>query len=148
MKAPFPYFGGKSTVASKVWAALGDPDHFLEPFFGSGAVLLARAQWRGKTETVNDKDGFICNVWRALQFAPDAVAKLCDWPVNHADLAARRKELIKNEQRLLDHLLADPAWHDPVLAGYWILGGVLLDRLRVDPQRSNNQHRSSTEYDT
>lgn len=32
LQAPFPYFGGKRRVADKVWAALGDPDHYIEPF--------------------------------------------------------------------------------------------------------------------
>lgn len=121
LKAPFPYFGGKSMIADKVWAALGQPDHYLEPFFGSGAVLLARPNFSYRlTETVNDKDANLCNVWRALQFAPDEVAKWCDWPVNHADLSARKRELIKNEESLLQNLIADAEWFDAKIAGYWI----------------------------
>ena len=120
-KAPFPYFGGKSAIAKKVWQALRQPDHYIEPFFGSGAVLLARPDWKHEmTETVNDKDGFICNVWRSIQFSPDETAKWCDWPVNHCDLMARKSVLLKNEERLLENLIADPLWHDPILAGYWI----------------------------
>ena len=120
-KAPFPYFGGKSAIAKKVWRALGQPDHYIEPFFGSGAVLLARPDWKHEmTETVNDKNGFICNVWRSIQFSPDETAKWCDWPVNHCDLTARKSALLKNEERLLENLIADPLWHDPILAGYWI----------------------------
>jgi hypothetical protein len=42
LKAPFPYFGSKSRIAGTVWHALGDVKHYIEPFFGSGAVLLAR----------------------------------------------------------------------------------------------------------
>jgi DNA adenine methylase len=122
LKAPFPYFGGKSSVANSVWTALGDVRHYIEPFFGSGAVLLLRPNHQpGKhVETVNDKDGFVANLWRALQFAPDEVARWCDWPVNHADLAARKAALIKNEGRLLENLIADEQWHDPVMAGFWI----------------------------
>ena len=120
LKAPFPYFGGKSKVAKIIWDALGDPDHYLEPFFGSGAVLLARQGWEGRTETVCDKDGFLANVWRSMQFSPDEVARWCDWPVNHVDLMARRNELIKNESRLLENLISDPMWYDPMLAGYWV----------------------------
>lgn len=121
LKAPFPFFGGKSKVADDVWAALGQPEHYIEPFFGSGAVLLRRPNWHvGMTETVNDADGFVANVWRSIQFSPDETARWCDWPVNHADLNARRKELLKNEGRLLAGLEADPLWHDPVMAGYWI----------------------------
>lgn len=41
LAAPFPWFGGKRKVAPEVWAALGDPDNYIEPFAGSLAVLLA-----------------------------------------------------------------------------------------------------------
>jgi len=74
--APFPYFGGKARVAAEVWAALGEPHHYLEPFFGSGAVLLARPQPSAAgIETVCDADGYLCNVWRALRADPDTVAQ-------------------------------------------------------------------------
>ncbi len=116
------YFGGKSQVASLVWAAIGQPRHYIEPFFGSGAVLLLRPDYdpAKMTESLCDKDGYVANVWRALQAAPDEVAKWCDWPVNHADLAARRDRLIQNESRLLENLIADDEWYDAKLAGYWI----------------------------
>jgi DNA adenine methylase len=95
LKAPFPYFGGKSQVAGRVWSALGRPMHYLEPFFGSGAVLLSRPKYDQylHTETVCDADGHIANVWRSIQSDPDEVAKWCDWPVNHADLIARKKTI-------------------------------------------------------
>jgi hypothetical protein len=122
LKAPFPYFGGKSQIADVVWNALGQPAHYIEPFFGSGAVLLRRPNFNPAvhTETICDKDGFVANVWRSIQYSPDETAKWCDWPVNHADLCARRKVLIKNEDRLLENLIADDMWHDPKMAGYWI----------------------------
>lgn len=121
LKAPFPYFGGKAAIAPIVWTALGQPAHYIEPFFGSGAVLLQRPGWTpDMTETVNDRDGFIANVWRAIQFAPDETARRCDWPVNHADLIARKARLIREENYLLENLCRDDKWHDPELAGYWI----------------------------
>ena len=42
LKAPFPWFGGKSLVADIVWQRFGDIPNYVEPFFGSGAVLLGR----------------------------------------------------------------------------------------------------------
>lgn len=122
MKAPFPYFGGKSKVAPVVWSALGNVRHYIEPFFGSGAVLLNRPDFNPakNVETVNDKDGFVSNVWRSLKYSPDKTAEWCDWPVNHADLMARRKVLLANEGRLLAGLAESDEWHDPKLAGYWI----------------------------
>lgn len=144
LSAPFPYFGGKSTVAKIVWAALGQPKHYLEPFFGSGAVLLARPDYRPDKhmETVCDKDGYLANVWRALQNDPDEVAKWCDWPVNHADLMARRRTLLKNENTLLGNLVDNEEWFDPKLAGYWIWAascwiGSGLTRPRAIPDITN-----------
>lgn len=59
LSAPFPWFGGKARVASIVWDRFGDVPNYVEPFFGSGAVLLGRPHEPG-IETVNDKDGFLC----------------------------------------------------------------------------------------
>ena len=121
LKAPFPYFGGKSKVARLVWDSLGSVGHYLEPFFGSGAILLSRPH-KPKVETVNDKDGFVANAWRGIKYAPKEVAKHCDWPVNHADLSARRKHLIKREKELLSKLISDHEYFDAELAGFWIWG--------------------------
>jgi DNA adenine methylase len=32
MKAPFPYFGGKSRISAEVWARVGDVARYIEPF--------------------------------------------------------------------------------------------------------------------
>ena len=53
LKAPFPYFGGKSKIAEQVWTLLGDVKNYVEPFAGSAAVLLARPRFKGP-ETLND----------------------------------------------------------------------------------------------
>jgi DNA adenine methylase len=122
MNAPFVYFGGKRDVAPIVWDALGEVATYIEPFFGSGAVLLNRPGYSPEKhfEIVNDADGHLSNVWRALQADPDAVAAVCDWPVNHADLAARRKQLYEQGKTLLDHMISDDKYYDVQLAGYWI----------------------------
>ena len=145
MKAPFPYFGGKSAIVDEVWQGLGNVKHYIEPFFGSGAVLLARPGWNPKIhlETVNDADGYLANVWRALQADPDAVARVCDWPVNHADLSARKRQLLCDGASLLERLVADPSYYDARLAGYWIWAascwiGTGLTRLGQTPHISNN----------
>ena len=144
LHAPFPYFGGKSTVSGDIWLALGQPNHYIEPFFGSGAVLLARPNYDPHMlETVCDKDGFLCNVWRALQRNPDEVAKWCDWPVNHADLCSRKKVLLAEKNILLSSLIADDGFCNPKLAGYWIWAascwiGTGLTRLNQMPHVSNS----------
>ncbi len=72
IKAPFPWFGGKSRAAPLIWSRLGEVDNYVEPFAGSLAVLLGSPRI-ARTETVNDKDGFIANFWRAVAADPNAV---------------------------------------------------------------------------
>ena len=93
LRAPFPYAGGKSRVAARVWARLGPVRHYVEPFAGSLAVLLQRPDepW---AETVNELDGLIVNAWRAMMFAPAEVARLVAWPVSEIDLRARHQALV------------------------------------------------------
>jgi len=119
--APFPWFGGKREVASDVWRALGDVDHYIEPFFGSGAVLLARPHLP-RFETVNDADGLLANFWRAVRVDPEGVADAADWPANEADLHARHLWLVGNRERLTERLMGDPDFHDAKAAGWWVWG--------------------------
>ena len=125
-KAPFPYFGGKADAAEEVWAALGDVEHYVEPFAGSLAVLLRRPHEVGRTyysETVNDLDGLLVNAWRAIKLSPDATAEAASWPVIEADLTARHLALVRwRASQPIERLMADPDWHDPKMAGWWIWG--------------------------
>ena len=121
LKAPFQYFGGKSTVADLVWERFGDVQNFVEPFFGSGAVLLARPH-APQTESVNDLDGMIANFWRAVQHDPDAVARWADWPISELDLHSRHLWLLGQRADLTARLGGDPEYHDAKVAGWWLWG--------------------------
>ena len=55
LKAPFPYFGGKSRFAKDVWMRFGKLDRYIEPFAGSLAILLANPN-QPKSEVVCDTD--------------------------------------------------------------------------------------------
>lgn len=123
IRAPFPYFGGKSRVASLIWQHMGDVAHYVEPFAGSLAVLLARPDaHRRNAETVNDKDNYLANFWRALQAAPDEVAKWADRPVNECDLLARHSWLVREGRQRIANLEADPDAYDAKVAGWWLWG--------------------------
>jgi hypothetical protein len=121
LKAPFPYFGGKSRIAAEVWKRFGNPPNYVEPFAGSLAALLARPH-TPQTETVNDKDGMISNFWRALQAEPETVARYADWPVNENDLHARHAWLVGQRESLTARLEGDPDYYDPKIAGWWVWG--------------------------
>jgi len=119
--APFPWFGGKSRAASLIWQRFGDVRTYVEPFFGSGAVLLSRPA-EERIETINDLDGYVANFWRAIQANPDEVAFHADWPINEADLMARHLWLVAQRGELLEQLMADPDFWDAKIAGWWVWG--------------------------
>jgi DNA adenine methylase len=119
--APFVWFGGKSRVADVVWRALGNPEHYIEPFFGSGAVLLGRPH-APKLETINDFDGMVANFWRAVSASPSDVASHAAHPVNEADLHARHLWLVNAKPGLTERLMADPEYCDTKAAGWWVWG--------------------------
>ena len=126
LRAPFPYFGGKSAAASFVWERFGDVRNYVEPFCGSLAALLGRPHYPfedgNRIETVNDADCFLSNFWRALQNDPDAVAHHCDWPVNEADLHARHLWLVNVGREHVERLRTDPEYFDAKIAGWWVWG--------------------------
>lgn len=123
MKAPFPYFGGKSRVAHEIWSRFGDVQNYVEPFCGSAAVLLARPT-EPRIETVNDANCFIANFWRAVREDPEACAHYADWPVNEADLHARHRWLMLSSSSVewRERMKTDPDFYDAKVAGWWVWG--------------------------
>lgn len=75
MKPPVPYFGGKMTIGPAIAAVLPPHEHYVEPFCGSLAVLLAKPP--SAHETVNDLDHRIMTFWRVLRDRPLELARAC-----------------------------------------------------------------------
>lgn len=140
LKAPYPYFGGKSKVAAQVWRLLGDVDNFIEPFYGSGAVHLLRPGVP-KIETINDVDCYIANFWRSTQHDPEAVAEHADGPVNEADLHSRHRFLVLSDDAVAfrKRMREDPDYFDAKIAGWWCwglcmwIGSGWCDVAKLDP---------------
>lgn len=124
MRAPFPWFGGKSRAAHLIWPRLGEVPNYIEPFAGSLAVLLARPD-NPRIETANDLDCHIANFWRALAAAPDQVAKYADWPVNEADLHARHLWLVTHGRKHVEKVKRNPKYYNAMIAGWWVWGQCL-----------------------
>lgn len=121
LTAPFPWFGGKRRIAHVVWERFGDAPNYVEPFAGSLAVLLGRPH-AARTETVNDKDAYVANFWRAVQHDPEQVAYYADYPVNEVDLHARHAWLVTTGRERVEALLTDPEHFDAKVAGWWVWG--------------------------
>lgn len=122
-KAPFPWFGGKSSIAAEVWRRLGSPKQYIEPFCGSAAMLLA-APRPASLEVIGDANCYVANFWRALKFRPADVTTWQDYPVSHIDLYARHRWLTEPSRVAeLRASLMDPEWPgDAQIAGWWLWG--------------------------
>lgn len=108
-------------MAHLVWDRFGNVPNYVEPFAGSLAVLLGRPH-TPQTETVNDKDAYLSNFWRAIQWAPEETARWADWPVSEADLLARHRWLMSAGAKRLELAKADPEFYDAKVAGWWVWG--------------------------
>lgn len=75
MKPPLTYFGGKTRIAPQVAALLPPHEHYVEPFAGSLAVLLAKPP--SAMETVSDLDGDLVAFWRVLRDRPGDLERAC-----------------------------------------------------------------------
>jgi DNA adenine methylase len=75
---PLKRHGGKSYLAARIVALMPPHVHYVEPFAGGAAVLLARnpndprfflsdhRDHQGVSEVINDLDGRLTNFWRVL----------------------------------------------------------------------------------
>jgi DNA adenine methylase len=75
VKPPLTYYGAKVTIAERIVALLPSHSHYVEPFAGSLAVLLAKPPT--DLETVNDIDGDLMTFWRVLRDQPDEFERVC-----------------------------------------------------------------------
>lgn len=75
MKPPIAYYGAKVTIAQQIVDQFPPHEHYVEPFAGSLAVLLAKRPSR--METVNDLDGDLMAFWRVLRDRPADLERVC-----------------------------------------------------------------------
>nr|BDD45919.1 SAM-dependent methyltransferase [Pseudomonadaceae bacterium] len=63
---PLKWHGGKHYLAERIIALMSPHLHYVEPYFGGGAVLLNKSP-HGVSEIVNDIHHQLTNFWRVLQ---------------------------------------------------------------------------------
>lgn len=73
MNALLNYPGAKWGMAAQIVSLMPKHRSYLEPFFGSGAVLFNKPP--SAIETVNDIDGDITNFFKVLREQPDRLAE-------------------------------------------------------------------------
>ena len=100
LRPPFQYFGAKTRLARKIVSLFPEHRHYVEPFAGSLAVLLAKPP--SMVETVNDLDGEITCFWRSLRDHPEELIRACSLtPSSRAEyeLCADRSDALDDVER-------------------------------------------------
>jgi DNA adenine methylase len=75
MRPPFAYYGGKAAMAARIVDLMPAHRVYIEPFFGSGAVLFGKGP--AACEIVNDSDGGLVTFFRALRDQPEDLERIC-----------------------------------------------------------------------
>ena len=91
LRPPFAYFGGKTLLAEQIAGLLPAHEHYVEPFAGSLAVLLAKP--RSERETVNDLDGDLVAFWRVLRDRPVDLERVATLTPHARDEFATSRDL-------------------------------------------------------
>jgi len=73
MNAILKYPGAKWSLAEQIISRFPPHHSYLEPFFGSGAVLFNKP--RSNIETVNDLDGAVVNLFQCIREDPERLAR-------------------------------------------------------------------------
>lgn len=75
VRAPFAYYGGKAGMAPTLIELMPEHRVYMEPFFGSGAVLFAKPPAR--FEIVNDLNRNIVTFFEVLRTQPAELEEAC-----------------------------------------------------------------------
>jgi Site-specific DNA methylase len=96
MNAVVKYPGAKWSLSA--WIIGHFPKHhsYLEPFFGSGAVLFTKE--RSAIETVNDLDGEVINLFEWIRTDPERLARAIYWTPYARDVYDKAWEAQYTEQ--------------------------------------------------
>lgn len=74
MRSVLKYPGSKWNVATKIVELIPDHHSYLEPYFGSGAVLFSKPV--SDIETINDLDSDVTNLFRCIQKDSERLARI------------------------------------------------------------------------
>ena len=85
LKAPFPYFGGKSGAVEQVWQAFGNVQNCVEPFAGSAAMLLGAPEGTPATAPT------VAAMMIAKKAMEDAMREACKMRPSGATLYSKKQ---------------------------------------------------------
>lgn len=74
MHRTLKYSGSKWNIAKKLVELIPPHHSYVEPYFGSGAVLFSKEP--SHIETINDLDSDVVNLFRCIREDPEQLARI------------------------------------------------------------------------
>ena len=101
--AAFDYRGGKNSVVNKILPYIPNHERYIEPFFGSGAVLLNKKA--SKMEVANDSEERIMALFQVIRDRPnELMEKLYATPYSKNEFLYAKDILYSGEWKKIDEL--------------------------------------------
>ena len=122
IKRPIPYYGSKEKIAPVIVDIIKKDEwtnQYIEPFVGSNSIIL-HDDFEGIKVILNDFDGKITNIWRALKYKPDETAGFIQGVCNTINLTGLDLAVQRSYDDLLDRLHADIDYCDPKVAAHFM----------------------------
>ena len=119
MRAPFPWFGGKSRCAAMEHGKRLATWETTSSRSRGRSLFCLRAQLR-RTSRLSTTDCYLANFWRCAALPGHTWPLDADWPVSELTLHARHSWLLSRNFR--QQMRSDPDYCDPKIAGWWVWG--------------------------
>jgi DNA adenine methylase len=94
MKTPVSYYGGKQNMVKHILPLLPEHKHYIEPFFGGGAVFFSKEP--SQIETINDISDFVIVFFRQVKSNFDELKLLIDGTAHSRSEYMRAMSVYKN----------------------------------------------------
>lgn len=130
MKTPLTYYGGKQLLCKYILPLIPEHAHYIEPFFGGGAVFWAKNQV--KYETINDKNGILITFYEQVKNNFDELDKLIQSSLYSEDLYKKAKSIYKNPCEFKPVEQAWAVWFLSISSMFSILGATFQINKSID----------------
>ena len=124
MNPPLTYYGGKQLLCKYILPLIPPHKHYIEPFFGGGAVFWAKPP--SIQETINDTNSLVVNFYKQVKNNFDALDKLVKSSLYAEDLHGKAKNIYKNK---CDFSPVEQAW------GVWFLSHTCINSVLGNTMR-------------
>lgn len=148
LKTPITYYGGKQNMLSHILPKIPQHKHYIEPFFGGGAVFWAKEP--SSFEVVNDINDRLMTFYKVLKYDFEEIEKLVDETFHSRAQYRESRELYGSQKNEVTKQIecAWSVWFQSNMSfGKIIGGGFGYDRSGSSALRlSNKKNRFTEEY--